>query len=203
MVEETNKPNLIRQIGDELGRIFRHMIPGLSILSAARWAHPLWFQWVDYGNSLHLVVLAAVAVVAGNTLYVFHRYSLHQLIDLLLYRICVAKNDRQGYLPWLIAHIDKCHHVDEADRRLQEHIALRSAQVIFMFLTCEIAFAFSVRAQPGSFFERYHCLIRVTAVLSLAPSFIQQWIGFKLDMDFADRLGKRSPSEISKGAAAP
>ena len=88
MAETTN---LIKQVGDELGRIFRHMMPGVSALLAARLSHPTWFQSIDYGNNWHLLVLAVIATLAGNTLYVFHRYSLHQLLDWLLYMNLVDK----------------------------------------------------------------------------------------------------------------
>jgi hypothetical protein len=75
--------SLVKQIKQELESIFRHMLPGIAILIAASLAHPHWLDSYDFGNVWHLAVLAAIAVAAGNIWYVFHRFSVHQLIDYL------------------------------------------------------------------------------------------------------------------------
>ena len=185
--------NLIKQVGDELGRIFRHMMPGVSALLAARLSHPAWFQSIDYGNTWHLLLLAVIATLAGNTLYVFHRYSLHQALDWLLYLNLVDKKDNEGgYWKWLAKHVDKSLHFQMKDGRLKEHINLRSAQIIFMFLTCELAIAFSLCAQSQSVFFAHRCPIRWVAGIGLVPALIQQIIGFKLDVRFVNEHGGKS-----------
>jgi len=186
-------PSLIKQIGDELGRIFRHMMPGLSALLAARLSHPSWFRNIDYGNTWHLVLLAIIATVAGNTLYVFHRYSVHQAIDLVLYWFRVEKKDKEGsYLNWLATHIDKSFHFLPKDRDLREHINLRSAQIIFMFITCEILFAFSFCAEDPSVFHQFRCLIRWVTLCALVPVILQHIIGFVIDLRFTTIHGGKS-----------
>ncbi|SRR5258708_6557289 len=135
---------------DQLGRIFRHMLPGLSLLLIARFSQPCWFRWVDYRDKWHLVVLGAVAVVAGNMLYVFHRYSLHQIFDWTNYRIWLGKDKNGTYLDWVVEHVYKSFHWAEDDDRLRDHINLRSAQIIFLFVTSEIALVFSLFAQTGA-----------------------------------------------------
>ena len=185
--------NLIKQIEDGLGRIFRHMMPGLSAILAARLSHPTWFDHIDYGNKWHLLLLAAIAILAGNTLYVFHRYSLHQLLDLFLYWCRVNKKENEGgYLNWLASYIDKSFHFQAADRSTKEHINLRYAQVIFMFLTCEIAFAFSFCAEDKSLFQLHNCPIRWAAGIGFVAALIQQMIGFTIDLRFVTEHGGKS-----------
>jgi hypothetical protein len=195
LMAETNR---IKQIEDGLGRIFRHMMPGLSAILAARLSHPTWFDHIDYGNKWHLLLLAAIATLAGNTLYVFHRYSLHQLMDLFLYWGRVNKKENEdGYLNWLATYIDKSFHFQAPDRPVKDHINLRSAQVIFMFLTCEIAFAFSFCAQDKSLFQLHNCLIRWTAGIGFVAALIQQMIGFIIDLRFVTEHGGKSDETVA------
>jgi hypothetical protein len=190
--------NLIKQIGDELGRIFRHMMPGFSAILAARLSHSTWFDSIDYGGKWHLFLLATIATLAGNTLYVFHRYSLHQLLDLFLYWGWVKKGENEdGYLNWLATYIDKSFHFPAVDRPMKEHINLRSAQVIFMFLTCEIAFAFSFCAQDKSVFHLHNCLIRWAAAIGFVAALIQQMIGFTIDLRFVAEHGGKSDDTVA------
>jgi hypothetical protein len=131
--------------------------------------------------------------LAGNTLYVFHRYSLHQLMDLFLYWCRVNKKENKGgYLNWLATYIDESFHLQAVDRPMKEHINLRSAQVIFMFLTCEIAFAFSFCAEDKSVFRLHSCLIRWVAAIGFVAALIQQTIGFIIDLRFLAEHGGKS-----------
>jgi hypothetical protein len=75
----------INALSENLGRIVRNILPGFLILGGASAAHPSWFHQVDFGSTSHLLALAGIAIVAGNTWLVFHRYGLHQLIDILFF----------------------------------------------------------------------------------------------------------------------
>lgn len=109
METDSAAPTLVSQIGDQLGRIFRHMLPGLTVLLAAAASHPSWLKPVYFASSWHLTIFAAIAVLVGNTWYVFHRYSWHQLCDYGIYFwkkrgegvLCSAKFE--SYLELLIA----------------------------------------------------------------------------------------------------
>jgi hypothetical protein len=161
------------------------MLPGFTILVAAATAHPSKFKVEYLSNSLYLIAFAAVAILVGNTWYVFHRYSLHQLIDWIMYWRMAHK--WKGYRDWLASHIyDSCH-LKAAHNRVQEHTQFRSAQIIFMFITCEVALLFSFGADPCSFFARHPCTVRIVAATGFTVAIIQYWIGFYLDVDFVKR----------------
>lgn len=192
--------NWIGETVDQMGRIFRHMLPGLALLLIARLSQPCWFQWVDYRDKWHLVVLGTIAIIAGNMLYVFHRYSLHQIIDWLNYRFWSRKDKgRDAYLDWVVEHVDKSFHWVENDDRLRDHVNLRSAQIIFLFVTSEIALVFSFFAQPGSFFEAYRWFIRPIALTGLISAYMQQYVGFRLDV----HLTGESKKETALGSQQP
>jgi hypothetical protein len=192
MADETN---VIKTIGDEIGRIFRHMLPGIGILFAAKTAHPSWFCSVHYDGG-QLIVLGAIAVVVGNAWYVFHRYSFHQVIDSFCYffskegvTVEDVKGGRLGYLKWLPQHIARALHFGEDDKKLRNHIELRSAQVIFLFITCEVAIAFCIHPQDCTFWHRHPCWILGIAIFGIVCAVVQQYISFKIDVDFAGRYG--------------
>ena len=77
--------NWVGQIGKELERIFRYLLPGIMVVGFARLSHPSWFRWVHPDSSQHLILLAAISLCVGSSWYVAHRYSLHQVLDLVFY----------------------------------------------------------------------------------------------------------------------
>jgi hypothetical protein len=167
---------------DQLGRIFRHMLPGLSLLLMAHFSRPSWFCWVDYRDRGHLVVLGTVALVAGNMLYVLHRYSVHQLCDRINYWVWSHKKERCDYLDWVVGHVHKSFHWVDDDSRLRDHINLRSAQIIFLFITGEIALLFSAIAEAESFFSTHRGSVGTIALAVILVAAWQQYVGFRLDV---------------------
>lgn len=182
---------LVTKIADELERIFRYMLPGIGIVFAFGTAYPSWFCSVQYGTVEQFAVLAAVALFVGNTWYVAHRYSLHQLIDWGCYRIVHKK--WSGYCAWLAEHVSAALHYGENDNKLRKVIEFRSAQVILLFIASEIAFVFALRPEEHTFWQQHAWPIRVLAVISAGFATFQQLISYKLDEDFAQRHGILKP----------
>jgi hypothetical protein len=132
-----------------------------------------------------LAVFAGIAIVAGNTWYVFHRYSLHQAIDWLIY--ITTRRSEGGYVKWLANHLYRGFHTKPEDRKLQDFVSFRSAQVIFMFITCEVALLFCVGAEPGTFYHTHRCWIGTAAAFGLLVSSVQYFISNNLDVYTVDR----------------
>jgi hypothetical protein len=178
--------DLIKQLGGELGRVFRHMLPGIIILLAARLSHPAWFlNRVSYGNSSHLLALGVIAFAAGNVAYVFHRYSFHQLLDFIFWW-CSKKDDKEPYYDWLYRHIDESHRFKKNNRDLFDYVNFRSAQIIFMLITCEIALAFCVCVECGSVFHRFRWCIIGAAIGFWCAGAMQQFLGYEMDAKFVE-----------------
>lgn len=125
----------VKQISDALERVFRHLLPGACLVIAARLSHPSWLRCVDYNRSQQLLLLAIIAVCVGNIWYIFHRYSVHQFIDLVTYWISDEKGTPKCYRKWLIRHMARSFSLPE-----RRPVELRAAQIIFMFIVCEVAF---------------------------------------------------------------
>jgi hypothetical protein len=161
------------------------MLPGLTVLLAAGASHPSWFRPVYFSSPWYLLVFAAIAVLAGNTWYVFHRYSLHQFIDWIIY---LAKRPGKGdYLKWFTSHVYRSLRFKTEDRRVQDHAIFRSAQVIFIFITCEVALLFSWGAEVCTFYWKHACAIRIAAAVGLLVAVIQYFISYKLDVYFIEQ----------------
>lgn len=178
--------NIIRGIGENLGRIVRYILPGLLVVAAAV-AHPSWFDQLDISDSSHLIVLTVVAIVVGNTWYAFHRYCLHQVVDFLMYdfgsRGPAARRRLRGlldYVPDLARHVVLSFRLDPA-QPLRVHVALRASEMHLMYVASEAALLFSYWHESGSFFSRYSTAIRIAAVAFLPLILVQNIIIRRID----------------------
>jgi hypothetical protein len=192
--------SLIKEIKREIEGIFRHMLPGVAVLIAASLAHPHWLAGYDFGNAGNLAVLAAIAIVAGNAWYVFHRFSIHQVIDYFTY--CATKKSFQGYPKWLASHIRRSLSLSKELHSLTSHIHLRSAQVIFLFLCSEIAIAFTFGADRDTFFRNHAPLIWKLSLVGIGFAVIQQVFGFIIDVHAVDTCTPPADIKTNAGSAA-
>lgn len=188
----------IKEIADQLSGIFRHMLPGLLVVGAARVAHPSWFAALDLSKAWHIAVLSAIAVAAGNVWYVFHRYTIHQFIDWVIYwfqkrRVC-------GYLEWLSDIIDRSFKFGDTAPKLRDHLRFRSSQVILMFIVSEILFVLAFWHESGSFFESHHRAILLTSIIMFVLAIVQYYISHTLDMQAVERW-TRQQKQREKDAA--
>jgi hypothetical protein len=108
------------------------------ILMVAWLSHLSWFACIHYDQSWQLILLAIIAFCAGNVWYVFHRYTVHQLIDRLAYWRTKAR--LRGYRKWLIEHVAKSFRLREERPELYRPLEMRAARIIFMFIVCETVF---------------------------------------------------------------
>jgi hypothetical protein len=186
--------DVITQIGDSLERIFRYMLPGVCVLLACRLSHPSWFACIDYSESWQLLLLAVIAVCVGNVWYVVHRYTVHQLVDWFMYWICWRKKERkpqQGYNQWLIKHIAASFRLRQRLRQTKSEFrgpwpsALRSAQIIAMFIFAEIVLLCILWHEPDSWvggIGNYTWFI-VSAAVLMCFAIWQYYILFNVDIE--------------------
>jgi hypothetical protein len=160
------------------------------LVIAARLSHPSWFRpsWLfctEYSPTQQLILLAVVAVCAGNVWYVFHRFSVHQLMERAIYGVWVKwgsgkkEPPDRPYREWLIQHISKRFWF-KGDKPVE----LRSAQIIFMVIVCEIALISALCHERCSWIGhigRYKWLIVVLAAVFFCCAIWQYYILFDVD----------------------
>jgi len=174
--------DVIKQISDALERVYRYLLPGACLVIAARLSHPSWFRCVDYGRSQQLLLLAIIAVCAGNIWYIFHRYSVHQFTDLLMYRrYRIKRGTCTNYDQWLIKHISDSFRLPGCSG-----VELRAAHIIFMCIVCEIVFISACCHEQCSWFGqigRYDWLIAFVAGGFFICAIWQYYILFNVDIE--------------------
>jgi len=185
--------NVVKQITDELSQIFRHLLPGLAIMGAAVVSHPCWFPpWSTLTDGWHIAILGAIALTVGNVWYVVHRYVVHQFIDYVLFARQRSDWKINSYKAWLANHIDQNFHIASEEAPLRNHVHFRSAQLIFLFIIAEGIIIFSIKPEPGTFFDRHRYLpLGAGIILFLWCTFVQYPLAHFIDILVADRYRRK------------
>lgn len=182
----------VREVADQLGRVFRHLLPGVLIVAAARASHPRWFSGrLDWGQPWQLAVVAVIAVMVGNTWYVVHRYTVHQVVDCVVQRL--TRTGKQPYVEWLAQHVYLGNLFPSHAEGLREHILFRSAQVIYLFIVGEVAVFFAWQPASGTVVARYRWWLLVTGAIVLLFACWQYYLTSEIDAHAVGEVGgKRS-----------
>jgi hypothetical protein len=174
--------NWAREIGENIGRIVRYILPGVVILSGAWAAHPSWFAEVRLDEPWHLITLAVIAIVAGNTWYAFHRYGFHQIIDFVFYALRregpVPSKKITGFPDDLPRYVVRSFGKSDA---LRQHVALRASSMHLMYIASEVSILFNINAESGSLFERHGRFMLIAGIIGLILTLWQNLITRRID----------------------
>ena len=139
--QDAAKRTVVAEVLDNLGAIFRYMLPGALIVGAARVSHPSWFTGVEWTSWQHLAVLAVVAIAAGNAWFSVNRYVFHQLVDYVCY---LAKSegpsrggDSWSYVDDLALWVEEALSLD-VPLRARQHVSFRASSVLLIYTMAEL-----------------------------------------------------------------
>ena len=202
----------LQLVVENTGKVFRHVLPGVVILVGARAGHPGWFYWANLGNVSHLAALAALAIVVGNTWYVFHRYLVHQLVDMVFYawghrgpgarspglRACLRYWDD---LPRFVVKAFK----SEAGIDLRKHVELRASSMHLMFMASEVCFLFSFLPEPLSPVGKHYLAVRIFGAVGFILTLWQNALTRRIDWYRVEGLpyDKSAPAGESRPVVPP
>lgn len=186
MGHEPGPVGLMTEITKHLGGIFRHMLPGILVLTAVGLASPgLIFTSVGPKSWEHVLVLGAISAAAGNTLFAVNRYGLFQLLDYSLY---LLKSDgpargphRFTYLDDLAKFVHRSMHAPESSQRARDHLAFRVSALLLILTVGELLLVCSIFHASGSLLTGNESLMRGTAVVLFAIVFWQTVIIRRID----------------------
>ncbi len=146
-------PEIVDSVGKTLGQIFRHLLPGIMIVGAAYFSYPDWFEKVDLAKNQWLIVLGAIAIVAGNVWLVFHRYLVQQVVDYLFYWADPKGSpghSKNSHYPGAVAdHVSEFFWNVEEKPDLARHIRFRASSVVLMYIASEVAIVLG-SVNPGN-----------------------------------------------------
>lgn len=203
MLQSTD--NMVKDIGKNIGQIFRYILPGVVVLSSAAIARPHSFKWlidwIEKGDPWHLVILGIIATVVGNVWLVFHRYVVHQLIDLVMYLIGLKGPSAGKRWTWgqyeddLAKYVVQSHKIPQEDS-IRQHVNLRASSMHLMYITVEVGFIFPLLAEQGSFFYIYGPQIWLLSTIGLVATLWQDVITRRIDsysVESANQERKETP----------
>ena len=134
--------------------------------------------------------------MVGNTWYVAHRYTLHQLLDVLLHSIR-EKRSPSGYTAWLSKHVHDGNLFPPYADELRQHVLFRSAQVIYLFILGEVLLVFAWAPAHGTLFAGHRQLLLWGGVAVLAFACWQYYLSHSIDCYAVDKLGGKRPASAA------
>jgi hypothetical protein len=157
-VGDEKPTGLVTEIANQLGSIYRHMLPGVLVIGGARLAYREWFQWVNLESWKHLLLLATVAVVVGNVWFALNRYGLHQFVDMILYSLRVNGPARRlraqfDYTDELGRYVHKSLKTPETLARARQHVGFRASSALLLLTLGEAMVLFGWHHAPTSIFS--------------------------------------------------
>jgi len=195
MAEPKTITELLGAILGQVGEMFRHLLPGVLVVGAAAAAHPKWFETVNWSNPWHLVALAAIAVTAGNTWYVFHRYISDQGLDRVWYmlrrdntlsdggwRRRLFRKATLGYLRWISRFVQEGHAVMNHRPEMKRYVRLWASSVILLFIFSEVTILFARWNDNPSFFHTHPSCLLGVGIMFFALSILLQCLLTHLDI---------------------
>jgi len=158
-------------------------------LAGAHEAYPSWFLWLQLDKVSHLAVIAVVAIVAGNTWYVFHRFAVLQIIDLACYcgglRGPAANPPTwrawRNYLDDLGRYVARSFSQPQERDALRGHVALRASNVVLMYVAAEVLIVFSIRPEADTLYNRHGRAFFVIGVLGFVFAIWQSIVTRRID----------------------
>ena len=182
--EPTSKSTWLSDISRHLGPIFRHTFPGVLLVGGARLAYPERFCRVHLDSWQHVIVLAVIAMAAGNALFAFNRYGLHQFVELLFYAFKVKGpvlkpgnwNFTDDMAEYVIASFER---TDTTE--IRQHIAFRVSSVLLLLTLAEIALVFSFYRSQGTIFYCHRWGFRIVGAALLTAYLGQLKLARRID----------------------
>ena len=194
---------LVQNISNNLGTVFRHLLPGILIIGAASVAHPSWFFGIDLSSWQHIFVIAVVALALGNIWFAINRYGVHQLADYLMY-LCGWKGPARAE-SWSQFHEDLGKYVADSlctptiPSNARQHVSFRASSVLLLYIVAEIGLLARVSHEANTLFERHPRVTLWGSVLILLVAVWQDAITRRIDchvINFENRI--RNPKTNTK-----
>ena len=176
--------DVVKSISNNLASIFRHLLPGVLILSAAVAAFgPDNFKDtgidVDITNGAWLIVLGVLATVIGNVWFVVHRYLVQQIVDWFFW-LCKAqggpKRGESKYGKGIATYVWDFFSSANVPEDVRKHVRFRTSSVILMYITAEVAFLAALLAEEGSILAPQRSWILRAAVVIFIAAIWQNYL---------------------------
>jgi hypothetical protein len=142
------KKSTIGEVVENLGVVYRHMLPGVLIVGTLWLVRPGWFAEFTF-EWPYLTVAAVIATALGNAAFALNRYLFHQTIDLVCWLFKSpgpARAKGFNYAADLATYVKKGFTSlasESAQQRIsltsaRQHINFRASSVLLIYLIGEL-----------------------------------------------------------------
>jgi hypothetical protein len=186
--EDTSR--IIASVSENLGMVFRHLLPGVFIMSAAYVAHPSWFQ-LDTNSWQHLTLYAVMALTAGNVWFTVNRYGVHQLIDYVAY-LLKSRGPAAGswlerkYWDTTAKHAAKSLRDSRITKRERQHVAFRASSVLLLYTIAEIGWLFWWKHDANTFFDKHPRIVFWGSLTIFVIAIWQNLLARRIDFEIVE-----------------
>ena len=158
---------LVEYVGDALGAVFRHLVPGVLVLGMTAAVRNDWVEgFVSLAEKPRfitpcLVALAVLATAAGNAFWAFHRYFLQQFVDLAFWGINTKGGPlrKEGkYHSGVAKRVAAFTNAPDSEG-LKKHLTFRNAGNTLLYTTAEIMIIGALLESTWSDGTKYGVLI--------------------------------------------
>lgn len=180
--------DLVKSVGDTLGTIFRHLLPGALALYAFAVAKPTWFSKVIITESQWLIILGILALVIGNAWFIIHRYCIQQVIDMAFWALKAKGGPQRGtpYHESVADHVWKFFSTENIPDELRRHIRFRTSSVVLMYIVAEVAITVGLIAEKQSPISTMEWWILASGILLFIFSIWQNYLTRRIEGRLAE-----------------
>ena len=129
--------------------------------------------------------------MVGNTWYVAHRYTVHQLLDLVVHGFKHKAWRPGAYTTWLSKHIHDANLFPPGAEDLRQHVLFRSAQVIYLFILGEVLLVFAWDPAVDTVFARHRPFWQWSGIIVLAFACWQFYLSHSIDCYAVEQHGAK------------
>jgi len=188
----------ITSVRESVSMVFRHILPGILIIIVSTLSKPSWSSQLRTDNTASIIILGSIAMVIGNAWYVFHRYFVLQVVDLVAYYFNFkgqpSRVGRSNYRSDLAKHVSKYFSSLPKSSAMGKHIRDRFSSFNFMYIVSEVLVFFTIISDDASFLREYYSPILIFGILGLVSATWQYSIVRVIDAEFVNPHPQNSDS---------
>jgi hypothetical protein len=171
---------VVKSIGSALSAIFRHLLPGVLVLSATAAARPSLFDKVDITKGELLIFLGVLAIVIGNVCFVVHRYLIQQIVDWVFWYFKAKggpkRGEGMGYGGGIADQVWKFFSAESVPEDIRQHVRFRTSSVVLMYITAEVSGIAAVLAEQNSMLASAKWLVLGAAFIIFLAAIWQNYL---------------------------
>jgi hypothetical protein len=144
---------IISEVANNLGPVYRHLLPGVLVVATAWLVRPCWFAGFHFDSWSYLTVVAVIATALGNASFAVNRYVIHQVVDWFCWRrgwAGPARKEKNRYREGLATYVSDALWNSKVPERARQHVSFRASSVLLIYLLAELLVVIGLFGHVGA-----------------------------------------------------